>query len=148
METTLSKLRRPLWMTPFGREPMGDIWSDRLWPEWPRWQGEEYSPSFDLFEKDGKYHLKAEFPGIKKDDINISIDRDMVTITGRKETAREEEGTNYYLKEARSGSFSRSFQLPGEVDEDKVDANLKDGVLDVEMTLKEGTKRRKIEIKG
>jgi HSP20 family protein len=134
-------------MTPFGREPMGDLWSDRLWPEWPRWEGEEYRPSFDLFEKDGKYHLKAELPGIKKDDISISIDGDRVTITGKNESAREEEGSNYYLKEARSGSFSRSFQLPGEVDEGKVDANLKDGVLNVEMPLKETPKSRKVEIK-
>ena len=47
-------------MTPYGEEGMGDVWFDRLWPEWPRWQGEEYTPAFDFYEKDGKYHLTAD----------------------------------------------------------------------------------------
>jgi hypothetical protein len=53
MERSLSttKRGRPWWMTSFWREPIGDIWSDRLWPEWPRMMGEEYFPSVDFYEK-------------------------------------------------------------------------------------------------
>jgi HSP20 family protein len=133
-------------MTPGGEQPMGDVWSDRLWPEWPRWQGEEYSPSFNIYEKDGNYMLEAEMPGIEKDDISINIDKDVITISGKKESKHEKKDTSYYLKESRYGAFSRSFQLPSEVQEDKVEAKLKDGVLNVVMPPKESVKRRKIEI--
>ena len=147
MEKSVSVSRRPWWMTPFGREPMGDIWSDRLWPEWSRLQGEEFSPSTNLYEKDGKYHLTAELPGIKKDDISITIDANVLTVTGKKESEKEEKGKNYYVKESRYGSFSRSFRLPEQVDETKVDAKLQDGVLTVSIPVKADAKSRKIEIK-
>ena len=148
MERSLSKPRRPWWMTPGGREPAGDVWFDRMWPEWPRSWGEEYSPSFDMYEKNGNYVVKAELPGIEKDDISIDIDNDVVTISGKKESKHEEKDTNYYLKESRYGSFSRSFRLPSEVQEDKVDATMKDGVLNVVIPLKKSPKARKIEIKS
>jgi HSP20 family protein len=147
MEKSLSVSKRPWWMTPFGREPTGDVWSDRLWPEWSRWQGEEFSPSTNLYEKDGSYHLTAELPGIKKDDVSITIDGNVLTVTGKKESEKEETGKNYYMKESRYGSFSRSFRLPEEVDESKVDASLKDGVLKVSIPVKEGAKSRKVKIK-
>lgn len=148
MERSIAKTIRPWWMTPGGREPMGDVWFDRLWPEWPRWQGEEYSPTFDMYEKDGNYVVTAEIPGIDKDDIFINIDKEVITISGKKESKHEEKDTNYYLKESRYGSFSRSFQLPSEVQEDKVEAKLKDGVLNVVMPPNKSTKSRKVEIKA
>lgn len=135
-------------MMPFRREPMGDEWLDRLWPEWLGRAGDEFSPTTNLYEKDGEYHLTAELPGIKKDDISISIDRNVLTLTGKKESEKEETGKNYYMKESRYGSFSRSFRLPEEVDEDKVDATLEDGVLIVTIPAKAGAKSRKIKIKG
>ncbi len=140
--------RRPSWMTPYGQEGMGDVWQDRLWPEWPRWKGEEVQPSFDFFEKEGKYHLVASLPGVKKEDINIEIHDNVLTVSGKKESEREEKDANYYLKESSYGSFSRSVRLPGEVDEEDVDASYKDGVLKVVMKAKEGAGRRKIEIKS
>ncbi len=139
--------RRPWWMTPFGREPMGDIWSDRLWPEWIRWQGDEYSPTFNLYEKEGAYHLTADLPGVNKDDISIDIRDDIVTVSGKKESSTEEKDVNYYFKESSYGSFSRTFRLPGEVDETHVDASFKDGILTLKMPVNESSKRRKIEIK-
>ena len=147
MERSISKSRRPWWMTPGGREPMGDVWSDRLWPEWPPWQGEEYSPTFDVYEENGNYMLRAEIPGIDKDGISITIDKDVVTISGKKESEHEEKETNYYLKESSHGFFSRSFQLPTEVQEEKTEAKLKDGVLTVLMPPKESVKRRNVQIK-
>ena len=133
---TLSLARRtsrPWWMTPFGREPLGDVFFDRLWPEWNRDTGEEISPSVDLVEKDGKYLLTAELPGINKEDISITIDDGYVTLSGKREAKTEEEGSDYYVREMRYGSFSRRFELPKKVVEEKVDANYKDGVLTVVM---------------
>lgn len=138
---------RPWWMTPYGREPMGDIWSDRLWPEWPRWEGNEFAPTFDFYEKDGDYYLTADLPGVNKDDISIDVRDNMVTVSGKRESNIEEKEANYYLKESSYGSFSRSFRLPGEVEEDKVEANFKDGILQLSMPIKESSKKRKIEIK-
>ena len=140
------KSGRPWWMTTFGREPLGDVYFDRLYPEWRRDSGEEVTTNIDLSEKDGKYYLTAELPGIEKEDISITIEDGYVTLSGRKEEKKEEKGSDYYLKETKSGSFSRSFRLPGKVDEDKVNASYKNGVLTVEMPHEEEDKTKKIEI--
>jgi HSP20 family protein len=143
----MRRTRRPWWMTPFGREPFGDIWQDRLWPEWQRDLGEEWTPSMNFYEKEGKYFLTSELPGISKDDVSINIDNGVITITGKKESSKEEEGASYYLKETSYGSFSRSLRLPGEVEEDKIEASIKDGVLTIEMPKKEEPKAKKITVK-
>jgi len=149
METSLTRRKkRPFWMTPFGQEPMGDVWSDRPWSGWPRWEGEEFVPVTNFYDKDGKYYLTAELPGIKKEDISIDVDDGTVTIRGKRKAEKEEEGADYYLKESSYGSFSRSFRLPSEVEEDKVDAKFADGVLTLIMPHKASEKRRKIEIKS
>jgi HSP20 family protein len=134
-------------MTPFGREPFGDVFFDRLWPEWQRDMGEEWTPSMNFYEKEGKYYLRADLPGMSKDDISITLDKGIVTVRGKKEETKEEKGANYYLKESAYGSFSRSFRLPSEVDEEKVNAVFKDGVLTLEMTQKSETAAKKVQIK-
>ncbi len=147
MTLALSKRsRRPWWMTNFGREPLGDVFFDRLWPEYQRDAGEEVTPSVDFSEKDGKYYLTAELPGIDKENISITVEDGYVTLSGKKEEKNEKKGTDYYLKETKFGSFSRSFRLPGKVAEDKVDATFKDGVLTVEMPHEETAETKKIEI--
>ena len=137
---------RPFWVTPFGTEGWRDLFSDRLWPELLKDKDADLAPNIDFIEKDGKYFLNAELPGLKKDDISISIEDGYVTVSGKKETNKEEEGTSYYLKETRSGSFSRSFRLPGKVDKENVDATFKDGVLTVAMPLEKEAETKKIEI--
>jgi HSP20 family protein len=144
----IKKGRRPVWMTPFGEEGWGDVFMDRLWREWPRWKGEEWVPTFNFYEKEGKYFLTAEIPGVEKNDLAISIDHNVLTISGRKETKKEEEGANYYLRESSYGSFSRSLRLPGDVQEEKVEASFKDGVLSVVIPQAETPKTKKIEIKS
>jgi HSP20 family protein len=133
-------------MTPYGHEGLGDVFFDRLWPEWRRDMGEEWCPSVNFYEKEGKYHLTAEIPGLNKDDISISFDNGCVTISGKKESESDEEGVDFYRRETSHGSFSRSFNLPKSVDEDKVDASYKDGVLTLVMPHKEGSDRKRIEI--
>lgn len=147
MAQEITRRRRPWWMTPLGREPLGDIFFDRLWPEWQRDMGEEWRPGIDFYEKEGKYYLTAELPGISKDDISVTIDQGVLTITGKKEKTKEDEGANYYLRECTYGSFSRSFRLPGEVEESKVQAGFKDGVLTLEMPHKKEPTTKKIQIK-
>ena len=90
----------------------------------------------DIFEKDDKYFLKAEAPGLNKDDFKITLQDGVLTVTGKKEHNREEQGTNYYLRETGFGEFSRSFRLPGEIEEDKIEATYRDGILTLEMPRK------------
>ncbi|MFZ0449963.1 MAG: Hsp20/alpha crystallin family protein [Desulfatiglandaceae bacterium] len=133
-------------MTTFGREPMGDLFFDRLYPEYLRDAGEEMTLSVDFTEKDGKYYLTAELPGVDKENISISIEDGYVTLSGKKEEKKEEKRSDYYLKETRYGSFKRSFRLPGKVAEDKVDATYKNGVLTVVMPHEKEAETKKIEI--
>jgi HSP20 family protein len=125
---------------------MGDVFFDRLWPEWRRDYGEEVNPNVDFSEKDNEYHLTAEIPGLNKDDISITIEDGYLTISGKKDDNKEEKGTDYYIKETRTGSFSRSFRLPKKVAEDKVDATYKNGVLSVVLPHTEEAETKKIEV--
>ena len=147
MTLSLSRIRRPSWMTPYGMEGMGDVFFDRLWPEWRRDLGEEWTPAVNFFEKDGKYQVTADLPGMKKDDISVTFEDGMITISGKKEeSSKEEENASYYMKETRYGSFSRSFKVPGEVHADKVEATYKDGVLTVILPKSEESSTKKIEV--
>ncbi|MBN2032792.1 MAG: Hsp20/alpha crystallin family protein [Deltaproteobacteria bacterium] len=147
MEKALTRhIRRPSWMTPFGSEGWGDLFFDRLRPEWLRDMGEEWSPAVNFYEKEGNYHLTADLPGVKKEDISLTIDGGYLTLNGKKEFSKEEEDGNYYMKETRCGSFSRSFKLPGKVHEDRVDAAYKDGVLTVVLPKKEDSNIKKIPV--
>ena len=134
--------RRPAWLTPFGSERF----FDDLWPEWRRETGEEWSPAVNFSEKDGKYYFTADIPGVKKEDISVSVENGYLTVSGKKEESKEEKEANYYMKETHYGSFSRSFRLPEAVDESKIEATYKDGVLTVSVEKSEKPTKKKIEI--
>jgi HSP20 family protein len=149
MAMPLLPIRRqvPSWKTHFGEEHAGGVFLDRLWNEWTSRFCGEWVPTFNLSEKKGNYILTAELPGVDKDSISITIDSDMLTISGRKESVHEEEGALFHMKECFSGAFSRSVRLPVEVQEDQAGATFRDGVLILVMPQKETQKNKKIEIK-
>ena len=147
MQDLIKRERRPWHLTPFSRELWSDIFSDRLWPEWARFESEGWRPAVDFREKDGKYYLTAELPGLSKDDVSVTIDGNVLTISGGKETETEEKGATYYLKESSRGAFSRSLRLPGEIDPDKTEATFKDGLLNLVISPKSEGKAKKIEVK-
>lgn len=136
---------RPSWIRPLGHEGFGDLFFDRFWPEWGRYD-DEWIPSMNFYEKDGKYYLTADLPGLKKDDITLSFENGCLNISGKREFEKEKEGAEYFVKETKFGSFCRSFSLPGNVDTDKVDASYKDGVLTLVMPVKKGAEHHKIKI--
>ena len=142
----IKRTSRPDWLSPISRDPWGELFFDRLWPDFTRDLTEEWVPSMDFVEKGGKYHLTAEVPGMKKDDIQISVHDGIVTIEGKKESSNEEKGSRYYIKETRVGSFTRSFRLPEDASSEKIDATYKDGILNVVFEKKEGSEKRKIEV--
>lgn len=90
-----------------------------------------WSPAIDVIQKDEDLVLRAEIPGAKPEDIDISVQNGILTISGKIEEEKEEERGGYLVRERRSGSFRRSLQLPQEVDEDKIKANFENGVLEV-----------------
>lgn len=89
------------------------------------------SPSVDIAETDKSYDITADLPGVSEKDISVELKDDVLTVSGEKKEESEKEEKDYRLSERRFGSFKRSFQLPSEVDEGKVSANFKDGVLKI-----------------
>ena len=128
----------------------------RRWPrpfrwEWPRWGElsrlmEQQTPSVDIVDKDKEVLVRAELPGVKREDLDVSIAERTLTIKGssRKEEKEEQEG--YFRHEIRSGSFSRSVLLPADVNAAKAAANFKDGVLELHLPKARASKRKQISV--
>ncbi|MFQ5797382.1 MAG: Hsp20/alpha crystallin family protein [Bacteroidota bacterium] len=124
----------------------------RLFDEYPEtyaWgRGKTFSPRIDLHEDEKNLYVEAELPGMTKDDVKVTIHARVLTIQGKRRVEQKREGTNYLRIESTYGTFSRSVNLPEEVNADKVGASFEDGVLWVELP-KKSTKetQRLIEIK-
>lgn len=119
-------------------------------PSWlPRFgllEREEISLTVDIFEEGGDVVVKAELPGMKKEDIDVNITDDTITISGEKKKEEKVEKKNYYRLERSHGSFIRSFRMPTEVQTDKAKANFKDGVLEVRIPKTEEAKKKEKKI--
>jgi len=110
-------------------------------------QREAWAPAVDLKETDQAYTLKADLPGMKKDDITVSVEEDVVTLRGdRHEEETKDEG-GFHRIERRHGSFQRAFRIPGGVDASNVTAHYKDGVLQLTMPKREEVKPKQIDVK-
>jgi HSP20 family protein len=106
---------------------------------------EEGQLSLDVYETEKTIVVRSTIAGVKPDDLDITIDHDMLTIRGQRKEECEEKGREYLYRECYWGSFSRSVILPVEVDEKKIDATLEAGVLTI--TLKKIKKSNKVGIK-
>ena len=110
------------------------------------------APAIDFAEDENAYHLTAELPGLSEKDINLSLSDDMLTISGEKHEERQEQekDKNYHYSERRFGSFRRNIQLPPHIDRDKIEANFRNGVLNVTLPKSHDVRQRqrKIEAKG
>ena len=95
--------------------------------------GAEWMPLMDVIEKAGEYVVRIEAPGIHKENLDINLVGDMLTITGKREIAPEVEGEGYLLRERAIGKFIRTIRLPVPVAEKKVAAEYQDGVLVVHL---------------
>lgn len=108
-----------------------------------------FYPRVDIAEDDQNVYVTAELPGVDKKDVKVSLQDNVLTIKGEKKSEVKDENKNYYRIERTYGSFYRSFQLPAEVDPDKVKAKFENGMLMIEAAKKEPTPRNEklIEIK-
>ena len=103
-------------------------------------------PSVDVIDRDEEVLVRAEVPGYKKDDIEVSVSNSTLTIKGETQTEQKEEKGDYYRSEISRGSFSRVIALPAEVDESRAKASMKDGMLELTLPKIEKSKRRTISI--
>jgi HSP20 family protein len=114
-----------------------------------RGQTAEWAPSMDVLQKDGDLVVRAELPGVKLDDVNITVHDNLLTISGERRSEQEEERAGYFVRERRYGSFRRSMQLPEGVDEENIRARFVDGVLEVALEGAAAIREpRRIEIEG
>jgi HSP20 family protein len=104
-------------------------------------------PVVDIEETGDSYILRAELPGIRKEDVRITFDNNLLTIKGEKTTENERKQGNFHRLERSSGSFERSFILPGSIRPDSINAAYADGVLTVTLPQKEEAKEKLIEVK-
>jgi HSP20 family protein len=108
--------------------------------------GGDFTPRFDVKETKDAYLIRADAPGVKDEDLDVSLNGNMLTITGRREDEHHEEGESYYTMERGYGTFARSFSLPDSVDAEHVTAELKHGVLTLRIPKRPEAQPRKITI--
>lgn len=106
----------------------------------------QWYPAVDVKEDEKAFYVTADLPGIKKEDVDISIEGNRLCISGERSFESEEKKENYHFIERGYGKFSRSFTIPSAVDVDNIKATYKDGVLTVELPKKEEVKPRKVAI--
>lgn len=106
------------------------------------------SPNFEVSETDEEFRVKAELPGLDEKDIEVNMERDLLTVKGEKRREQEEKKRNYTLSEVSYGQFSRTIPLPDGVDREKAKAVFKKGVLTLTLpkTEQAKTQRKRIEI--
>lgn len=107
----------------------------------------DWSPRVDIAETEKEFMIKAEVPDIKKEDIKIAIDNGILTIRGERKQEKEDKDKKFHRIERSYGSFLRSFTLPENVDEKKVEATFKDGMLTLEIPKTAESKQKSIEVK-
>jgi HSP20 family protein len=103
-------------------------------------------PLINLTEDQGNYYIRAELPGVKAAELDIQASVNNLAITGERKIT-EEEGARYHRKEREAGKFSRIIGLPGDIDADKVDAKLEDGILTVVVPKAEAAKPKQITVR-
>jgi HSP20 family protein len=107
----------------------------------------EWTPVVDISEDANEYLIKAELPEVKREDVKVTVENGMLTLSGERRLEKQERGKKYHRVERAYGSFVRAFNLPEDTDADQVRADFKDGVLQVHLTKKETAKPRQIEVK-
>jgi HSP20 family protein len=107
----------------------------------------DWVPLVDIAETDKAFEIKVEIPEVKKENVKVTVDSRVLTIWGEREQEKEEEGKKFHRIERYYGVFTRSFTLPDNVDENKVTATFKDGILNIQIQKAKVAKQKAIEVK-
>jgi HSP20 family protein len=114
-----------------------------LWPETRLTEMKELSPSVDIYEEGSELVLKADMPGVPKEEVKVEVSDNMLTISGEKKKEEKIEKENFFRYERSHGSFCRSFELPEGTDTEKMKAHFENGVLEVRIPKAEEMKTKK-----
>ena len=117
--------------TAFGLQPTFVTDLDRSWPGFSSMEQAAWAPQVETFRRGDNYVVRADLPGLKKDDVKVEIEDGVLAITGERREEHEEDRDDYYRSERSYGQFYRAVPLPDGVDENKCEASFKDGVLEV-----------------
>jgi HSP20 family protein len=109
-------------------------------------EGTEWSPVADITETDKEYLIKAELPEVKKEDVKVTLDNGVITISGERRQEKEQKEANEIRIESFYGTFSRSFSLPDNIDAKSIQAESKDGVLKVRIPKTKAAEPKKIAV--
>jgi len=107
---------------------------------------DSFMPSVNVSETNTQFEVSVELPGLKKEDINVDLEKGSLTISGERKFKNEEEGKNYHRVETQYGKFSRSFYLPDIIDEDSILAKYEDGILHISINKSDEKVKKQIEI--
>ncbi len=132
------------WLSPFGNEFWGDRFFNQLAPRTFNdfFKTSSFGPSVDLKETDNEIILHADIPGVNHEDLDITVDENMVILKGETKRDQTHEEKGYHLTERRYGSFYRTIPLPVEVKSDQAAARYKNGVLELRIPKVETAARR------
>lgn len=106
----------------------------------------DWSPSVNISETDDAYLIRGEVPGVKKEDVKVSVQDGMLTIQGERKMEKEEKNKKFHRVECSYGNFVRSFRMPDDADENKVKAEFKDGMLNVTLPKSAKAKSKSINV--
>ena len=125
------------------------MFEDILAPMNHRWSetSTAFVPRVDVVENENNISLTFELPGMKKEDIKVTLNDDILTVSGERKFSSEEKDSRFVTREIRSGSFSRSFTLPDTVNHDGIKADYNDGLLEIKLAKLEEVKPKEIEVK-
>lgn len=107
----------------------------------------DWNPALDVFEDANKYAVEVELPGVKKEDVNVTVEDGVLTISGETKSQSETKDGTVHRTERKYGKFIRSLSLPAAVKADKVEATYKDGILRIELPKAEESKPKQIKVK-
>ena len=106
-----------------------------------------WAPLADVSETAGEYLIKAELPEVRKEDVKVTVENGVLTLSGERKFEKEEKDKRYHRIERAYGSFTRSFSVPDDADDSKVSAEFKDGVLTVRLVKSEKSRPKAIDVK-
>lgn len=107
---------------------------------------DSFVPGIDISETGDQFLVSVELPGMKKEDIDVSLDNGQLTISGERKFEEKEDGKRYHRVETHYGTFSRSFQLPDNVDEESITATYENGLLNITIDKTEDKVKKQIEV--
>lgn len=131
-------------MRTFAIQPWRPMMRRRFFPFTQRM--EEWVPDIDILEKNGNMVIQADLPGMKREDIEVAVEGDMLVIKGQRKEEKEVKKEDYYCTERAVGEFYRAFSLPEGVDAEAIRATYKDGVLEVTMPRPVAAEAKKVEV--